>query len=89
MHDQTLPFYLGRTLTLVAYRDEFDFGLRQEPGKSVPTLGEFRRRWAADADAFAIMRPSVHQQLAGDASLGFDVVARDPRRVIVRKRRQP
>lgn len=89
MHDQTLPFYLGRTVTLVAYRDEFDFGLRQEPGKAVPTLDEFRRRWAAAGDAFAIMRPDVHQQLAADAALGFELVARDPRRVVVRKRRQP
>lgn len=89
MHDQTLPFYLGRTVTLVDYRDEFDFGLRQEPEKSLPTLADFRQRWAADADAFAIMRPGLHQQLASDAALDFEVVARDPRRVIVRKRRQP
>ena len=87
MHDQTRPFYLGRTVTLVAYRDEFDFGLRQEPEKAVPTLDEFRRRWAADADAFAVMRPDVYAGFSADPA--FELVTRDPRRVVVRKRRQP
>ena len=85
MHDQTLPFYLGRTVTLVEYRDEFDFGLRQEPQHAVPTITEFRQRWTADADAFAIMRPGMYAGFAADPE--FEVVARDPRRVIVRKRR--
>lgn len=85
MHDQTLPFYLGRTVTLVEYRDEFDFGLRQEPQHAVPTIAEFRQRWFADADAFAIMRPNLYAGFAADPA--FELVARDPRRVVVRKRR--
>lgn len=85
MHDQTLPFYLGRTVTLVEYRDEFDFGLRQEPQHAIPTIAEFRRRWLADADAFAIMRPDVYAGFSADPA--FELVARDPRRVVVRKRR--
>ncbi len=85
MHDQTLPFYLGRTVTLVQYRDEFDFGLRQEPQHAVPTIAEFRQRWLADAEAFAIMRPDLYAGFAADPA--FELVARDPRRVVVRKRR--
>lgn len=87
MHDQTLPFYLGRTVTLVEYRDEFDFGLRQEPQHAVQTIAEFKQRWQTDADAFAIMRPGMHRQLAADPALAMEEVARDPRRVVVRKRR--
>ena len=87
MHDQTLPFYLGRTVTLVEYRDEFDFGLRQEPQHAIPTLAEFRQRWLADADAFAVMRPDIHAGFAADPALAMEEVARDPRRVVVRKRR--
>ena len=35
-YDQTLPFYLGRTLTLVSYVDEFETGLegRARPAAS-------------------------------------------------------
>ena len=30
-YDQTIPFYLGRTVTLVDYWDEFSPGLKREP----------------------------------------------------------
>ena len=30
-YDQTVPFYIGRTLTLVAYVDEFETGQKAEP----------------------------------------------------------
>jgi 4-amino-4-deoxy-L-arabinose transferase-like glycosyltransferase len=84
MYEQTLPFYLQRTVTLVDYRDEMAFGLQQEPEKWVPTLEAFERRWAADADAFAVMAPDGFQVLE-KAGLPMTVVARDTRRIIVRK----
>ncbi len=31
MYDQTIPFYLGRTTTLVGYRDELALGIDAEP----------------------------------------------------------
>lgn len=82
-YDQTLPFYLGRTLTLVDYRDEMGFGLDQEPALAVASVDEFRVRWLADADAFALLQPEAYEAMA--ASLPMAVVARDTRRVIVRK----
>jgi 4-amino-4-deoxy-L-arabinose transferase-like glycosyltransferase len=84
MYDQTLPFYLDRTVTLVRYRDEFSFGLDHEPHKSVPSEAEFKHRWETDIDAFAIMEPEVFSSLQR-AELPMTVVARDTRRVIVRK----
>jgi 4-amino-4-deoxy-L-arabinose transferase-like glycosyltransferase len=84
MYDQTLPFYLDRTVTLVHYGDEFSFGLDHEPDKSVPSEAEFKRRWTTDSDAFAIMDPEVFSSLQR-AELPMTVVARDTRRVIVRK----
>lgn len=83
MYDQTLPFYLERTLTLVEYRDEMAFGIAQEPGKWIATLDEFKRRWAADRDAFALLEPAEFDALR--SVLPMAVVARDTRRVIVRK----
>jgi 4-amino-4-deoxy-L-arabinose transferase-like glycosyltransferase len=84
MYDQTLPFYLDRTVTLVQYGDEFSFGLDHEPHKSVPSEAEFKRRWTNDTDAFAIMEPDIYETLR-EAGWPMTEVARDARRVIVRK----
>jgi 4-amino-4-deoxy-L-arabinose transferase-like glycosyltransferase len=84
MYEQTLPFYLQRTVTLVDYRDELGFGLDQEPERGVATLEEFTRRWRADVDAFAVMKPETYDSLQ-DAGLPMTLVARDTRRIIVRK----
>ncbi len=82
MYDQTLPFYLRRTVTLVDYGDEFRFGLAQEPGRSIPTMEEFKKRWLEDRDAFAIMTEDTYRALRAQG-LPMREVARDPRRVVV------
>jgi 4-amino-4-deoxy-L-arabinose transferase-like glycosyltransferase len=84
VYDQTLPFYLDRTVTLVRYRDEFSFGQDHEPGKWIPTEAEFRQRWLADRDAFALLEPDVFDSLR-QSGLPMVEVARDTRRIIVRK----
>jgi len=88
MYEQTLPYYLDRTVTLVDYRDELDFGLTQEPQKWVPSLDEFKRRWQADTDAFAIMDHGQFESLLRDG-LPMTQIVRDTRRVIVRKSPPP
>jgi 4-amino-4-deoxy-L-arabinose transferase-like glycosyltransferase len=84
MYDQTLTFYLQRTMTLVEYRDEFTFGQEREPDKWIPSETEFRQRWAADRDAFAIMTADTYADLQ-QKGLPMTEIARDTRRVIVRK----
>jgi hypothetical protein len=83
-YDQTLPFYLKRTVTLVDYEDEMEFGLQQEPDKGVATLDEFVRRWNADRAPSAIMGPDTYEALVR-AGLPMRVIWRDPRRVLVVK----
>ena len=85
MYDQTLPYYLQRTVMLVEYRDELGFGIDQEPARWLPTTVEFKQRWAADADAFAVMKPETYRILAADPDVPMRLVAQDSRRVIVRK----
>jgi 4-amino-4-deoxy-L-arabinose transferase-like glycosyltransferase len=63
LYPQPLPFYLKRTCTLVGYRGELDFGLRQEPSRGIDTLQEFVRRWRADGAASAIVAPALYPQL--------------------------
>lgn len=84
MYEQTLPFYLQRTLTLVAYRDELSFGLDQEPQLGIPTMADFALRWRADGDAFAVMNHNTYNELKA-SGLPMILVAKDTRRSVVRK----
>ena len=60
---QPVPFYLQRPCTLVGYRGELDFGLKQEPWLGIPDLKQFLPEWQRQADALAIMRPEDYQEL--------------------------
>jgi len=86
IYEQSIPFYLGRTMTLVGSADEMQFGVDQEPQLWIPKRDEFVRRWnearATGKKALAIMYPTSFEQLKKDG-LPMRVISRDPRRVIV------
>ena len=79
--DHTLPFYLGRTLVMVAEPDELEYGTQQEPQKWLPSLAAFRERWLAGPRALAVMSPDTYAELQGQA-LPMSIVAQDARRVV-------
>lgn len=81
-YDQTLPFYLGRTLILVDSRGELDFGLQQEPDKGISDMLVFEQRWRDSAQALAIMSPRSYAELTA-CELPMRLVGRDRRRVVV------
>ena len=83
-YEHTLPFYIKRTVTLVDYGDEFEFGLQQQPELEIPEMAQFEARWRNDARALAIMGPDVYRELAARA-FPMRVIAADARRVIVSK----
>ncbi|PWB61954.1 MAG: phospholipid carrier-dependent glycosyltransferase, partial [Betaproteobacteria bacterium] len=83
-YDQTVPFYLGRTLTLVAYVDEFSTGLKAEPQRAIPTLEAFERDWVRPGEAMAIIHPDIHEKLA-TRGLAMTLLHRDERRIVVAK----
>ena len=89
MYEQTLPFYLQRTVTLVDYTDEMKFGLEQEPALWVPTVEEFDARWRGDADAFAVMSRDTYRLIRDCTGLPMEIVAEDTRRIVIRKPQQP
>jgi len=84
LYDQTIPFYIGRTVTLVDYRDEFSMGLDREPGLAIPTLEAFAADWARPGEAMAIIHPDLHERLS-DQGLAMTLLHRDERRMLVRK----
>ena len=81
-YDQTLPFYLNRTMTLVAYQDEFEFGQQQQPEKSIPTLAEFESIWRSGAPALALLDPGEYAAFIA-AGLPMRLIIQDSRRVII------
>ena len=83
MYDQTLPFYIKRTVTLVRYQDELKFGLEQEPHKWIADLNSFKQIWDEQSYALAIMPPDTYRQMELER-LPMRIIARDTRRVIVR-----
>jgi 4-amino-4-deoxy-L-arabinose transferase-like glycosyltransferase len=82
MYDQTLPFYLGRTTTLVAYRDELALGIAAEPELQIPTVEAWKDKWRALDEGYAVLLPADYDRLAAEG-VPMRVLARDTRRVIV------
>jgi 4-amino-4-deoxy-L-arabinose transferase-like glycosyltransferase len=84
-YQQSLPFYLQRTVMLVDYRDEFDLGLTEEPERGIATLQQFKERWLSLSRGFAIMRPGTRDRLS---ALGVPQreIARSADRVIISRR---
>src|SRR6266480_4047139 len=83
--DQSVPFYLGRPVTLVGYKDELAPGIAAEPGKYVASVEEFLGRWDGHGEAFAIMTPHFYEKLRRQGLPGR-ILARDARRIIVARR---
>lgn len=83
-YDQTIPFYLQRTVTLVRYLDEFEQGLKAEPNLAIPTLEAFAPEWQKPGKAIAIIHPDLVERLTA-LGVGMSVLHRDDRRVVVVK----
>jgi 4-amino-4-deoxy-L-arabinose transferase-like glycosyltransferase len=84
MYDHTLPFYLGRLVTVADFTGELEPGIRADPRQQVPTLDAFRARWLADPAAFAVMPPMTFAALQREG-LPMIVLAEERKKVLVRK----
>ena len=83
-YDQTLPFYLRRSVTQVDYQDEFAFGQKAEPAKASLSLNEFVARWKSIPDTMAVMDPYRFKDLK-QQGLEMKPVYEDARRIVVVK----
>jgi len=83
-YQQSLPFYLKRTLTLVAYQGELAFGISREPQKWIPDLDSFIKRWQSDPQALAVMPTDTYQSLE-KKGVPMQIIGQDPERIAVRK----
>jgi 4-amino-4-deoxy-L-arabinose transferase-like glycosyltransferase len=84
-YDQSLPFYLGRQVTLVDYEDEFAMGERIEPERYIHSLDDFVARWQVLPQAAAYMEFPSFLELR-QRGVPMRIVFQDRRRVLVVKR---
>ncbi|MFT5643093.1 MAG: 4-amino-4-deoxy-L-arabinose transferase-like glycosyltransferase [Janthinobacterium sp.] len=86
IYEQSLTFYLRRTVTLVDYRDEFSFGLEQQPELGIPTVDAFVALWRRDANngvrSVAIISEKIYRDLQ-QRGVPLRLVAQDTRRIVV------
>lgn len=82
IYEQTVPPYLGRTLTLVEYLDEMGLGASFAPEKVRFNFTDFAIEWEGSERAYAItdFEKLPRMDLAG---LHYRIVAVDLRRVII------
>lgn len=83
MYPQSLPVYLGRTVTLVDYAGELEFGLARQPEKGLRTAA-FLDRWRDERDAVAVMSQDTYRAWRAKA-VPMELIAQDPARVAVRR----
>jgi 4-amino-4-deoxy-L-arabinose transferase-like glycosyltransferase len=83
-YEQTVPFYLKRTVQLFDYEDEFEVGQKAEAKFAKRDLHEFPPEWQRPGDALAIMLPRVYEKMKAQG-LPMVVLHADPKRVLVRK----
>ncbi len=83
--DHTLLFYLGRTVTMVAYKDELAQPISWEPQKFLPDTAAFARAWQADREALAMFSAKDLAGFLKAYPVPMQIIASDPRRVIVKK----
>ncbi len=83
--DHSLLFYLGRTVTMVGNKDELGQSIGWEPRTFLPDAAAFARAWQADREAFAMFSVNDLDGFLKAHPVPMQIVARDPRRVIVKK----
>jgi 4-amino-4-deoxy-L-arabinose transferase-like glycosyltransferase len=85
-YEQCLPFYLGRTMTLVEFPDELEFGLKQEPQLWLEKRADFIQQWRSKAAqqqaAIALVNPRIYDDFV-KIGLPMRVVAQSNKRVIL------
>lgn len=83
-YEQTLPFYLKRTFTLVDFQDEMAFGIEMEPERWIPTAEQLAKRWSAQAEAYAIV-PTPLLNILQQQGMAMKEIYRDEQYVVVSK----
>ena len=85
LFDYSLPYYLGRKITLVGYKGNMEFGIGRDPGDFVPNAAEFVPLWLEENQALAILSPQTYQAFQTN-KMPMKIVYQSPRRIVVSKK---
>jgi len=81
---ESAAFYLGKTIKIVGYTGELEFGLRQEPQLTIPDLSQFLSQWKQlDTGAMIIDSDRIKTLFPG-VNLG-KIVYLGPKRAVIVK----
>jgi len=83
VYDHSLPWYLRRTVTMVAYRDELGVAIDWDRELFIADMAAFERAWREQKQAYAFVGAGGFAELA--ARLPMQPIARDARYIFVRK----
>lgn len=75
---QDFPVYIGRTVDVVHYRGEMEYGIIAEPALTADRYidtARFRERWLAAPRAYALIRKSSRTDVFGDGTLPATTVS--------------
>jgi 4-amino-4-deoxy-L-arabinose transferase-like glycosyltransferase len=81
-YDQSLTFYLRRTITLVSYRGELDYGLRKAPEREIADIDAFLKVWDSEGRAYATMDKRTFDNFK-ERNVPMRVIGKNVRQVMV------
>ncbi|MBR7782047.1 glycosyltransferase family 39 protein [Undibacterium luofuense] len=85
-YEQAMPFYVERTMTLVEFPDEMQFGLSIEPQLWIPQREDFVHRWLAHVQnkeaAVAVVRRDIYDDFRA-RGIPMRVIGDDPKRIVI------
>jgi len=84
-YDHTLPFYLGRTVTMVAQPEELRVPVTWEPQKFIPEVRAFAAAWRREGPACAAFAPADFEGIRAAHGLEAKVLATGARYLIACK----
>jgi hypothetical protein len=84
-YDHTLPFYLGRTVTMVAQPEELRVPVTWEPQKFIADVGAFAVAWRREGPACGAFATADFERLRDAYGLEARVLASGPRYLIACK----
>lgn len=83
-YDQSLPYYLGRTINLVGFTGELEFGINQEPQKWL-NEADFLLLWLNSEQAISVLTQTTYDQWQ-QQNIPMQLIYKNPRYIAVARR---
>jgi 4-amino-4-deoxy-L-arabinose transferase-like glycosyltransferase len=81
-YDQSLTFYLRRSVTLVSFRGELEYGLRRAPEREIADVDAFLNVWGSLTQAYATMDKRTYDNFK-ERNVPMRLIGQNVRQVMV------